>query len=107
MHYTLFLRIGRFPRALALTAALSACSGGQVEPTASDTAGSGSATTTDGDTETTGDDACLAPEGCFACPPETPEQLLNACSDASCEPFVNDRTRLPLLNEDGSLPPLP
>ena len=36
-----------------------------------------------------------------------PEQVLNRCSDADCEPFENTPERLPLLEQDGSLPPIP
>lgn len=50
---------------------------------------------------------CVAPEGCFRCAPTTSDEFLDRCTTASCEPFVNDRTRLPLLNADGTLPPLP
>ena len=39
--------------------------------------------------------------------PKEPVELLNACSDASCEPFANTVERLPLLQQDGTLPPLP
>lgn len=51
--------------------------------------------------------SCTAPEGCFRCPATTSLELLNQCTTASCQPFVNDTTRLPLLRADGSLPPLP
>ena len=50
---------------------------------------------------------CDGPNGCYNCKPTTPVQVLNACTDASCEPFANTKERLPLLNEDGTLPPLP
>lgn len=33
--------------------------------------------------------------------------LLNGCTDATCEPFANTPERLPRLEADGSLPPLP
>lgn len=51
------------------------------------------------------DEECLGDDGCYACPPETPLQVLNACSDSDCSPFDNVK-RLPLL-EGGQLPPLP
>jgi hypothetical protein len=50
---------------------------------------------------------CVAPEGCFRCAPTTSDEFLDRCTTASCEPFVNDSTRLPLLRADGTLPPLP
>jgi hypothetical protein len=43
---------------------------------------------------------------CYACEPFTSLEHLNACTDSTCEPFAN-RTRLPLLREDGTVPPLP
>jgi hypothetical protein len=67
-------------------------------------------TTTDDPTvdpsTTTGGEECLGEDGCWGCTPTTPTQVLNGCTDASCEPFSNTR-RLPLLEPDGSLPPLP
>jgi hypothetical protein len=50
---------------------------------------------------------CDDPSGCWACEATNDDQFLNHCTDATCEPFVNDTTRLPLLNTDGTLPPLP
>ncbi|MFZ6181083.1 hypothetical protein [Nannocystis pusilla] len=59
-------------------------------------------------TGTTGDPAeCETPEGCWSCTPTTHKQHLNACTDATCEPFPNTKDRLPLLEDDGTLPPLP
>jgi hypothetical protein len=43
---------------------------------------------------------------CYACTPTTAEQLLNACTNATCVPF-DDTGRLTHLLPDGSLPPLP
>ncbi len=57
--------------------------------------------------EPTGGDECVGPEGCFACPPTKPAELLNACTDATCAPFPNTVERLPLIGPDGKLPPLP
>ena len=123
-------------RALALAVGfLGACSKEQVEPpgdsaTAADPSGPSSATEptgtttgdpTDGDTTTTttgdpptttqgttGDPAeCETPDGCWSCTPTTHKQHLNACTDAVCEPFPNTKDRLPLLEADGTLPPLP
>ena len=48
---------------------------------------------------------CNGPNGCFACPPKTGTQLLNACTSSQCSPFDNV-ARLPLYN-NGTLPPLP
>lgn len=42
---------------------------------------------------------------CYACPPSTSHQLLNACSNATCVAF--DASRLTKLLPDGSLPQLP
>ncbi|MBN8612434.1 MAG: hypothetical protein J0L92_17710 [Deltaproteobacteria bacterium] len=50
---------------------------------------------------------CDDPTGCYRCTPTTSEQFLDRCTSASCEPFENTRARLPLLREDGTLPPLP
>lgn len=89
--------------ALALT--LAACTPPQAEPptTADSTGEAQTGTATD---DPTGGE-CAGPNGCFKCPPTNSEQLLNACSDATCEPFANTKERLPLLNDDGSLPSLP
>lgn len=115
-------------RLLAITAALAVgCTPEQLEPPTTTTQSSepqtGSTTTNAGSTTdqaptgTTTDDPtggstgtpqdCEGPNGCFDCPPTKPAELLNACSDATCEPFSNTQERLPLLNDDGSLPPLP
>lgn len=56
---------------------------------------------------TSGAADCEGPEGCFDCVPTKSVELLNACGDASCEPFPNTVERLPLLKQDGTLPPLP
>lgn len=86
-----------------LAALLTACPGPQAEP---DDAGDPSGTT--GEPAETGaetGDECRGELGCYACEPASPAQLLNACSDATCQPFDN-ATRLPLL-VDGQIPPLP
>ena len=49
---------------------------------------------------------CAGPNGCYACPPSTLLQFLNQCNTLSSASFDN-KARLPLLNADGSLPPLP
>jgi hypothetical protein len=44
---------------------------------------------------------------CFNCPQDGElSQWLNRCVDGECEPFDN-KTRVPLLKADGSLPDLP
>jgi hypothetical protein len=48
---------------------------------------------------------CDGPNGCYACPPKTGVQILNACSGSQCSPFDNV-ARLPLYN-NGNLPPIP
>ena len=63
-------------------------------------------TTREGTTDT-GGEACITPEGCFDCTPKKPLEFLNACTDAACAPFANTQKRLPLLEDDGTLPPLP
>lgn len=56
--------------------------------------------------DSTGTAGCVGPDGCFSCEPETPVEILNACTDAECVPY--DNTQLQgLLEEDGSLPPVP
>lgn len=59
-----------------------------------------------GDGDGDGDD-CLGPNDCFDCEPTHSVELTNACTDATCEAFDNSPARLPLLERDGSLPPLP
>lgn len=76
------------------------------EGTADTTAGDASTTDAETDGPTTGGEECVGEDGCWGCVPTTPTQVINRCTDASCEPFANDR-RLPLLEPDGSLPPLP
>lgn len=51
--------------------------------------------------------SCRTATGCRDCPPTTPEQLLNACTSAACEPFPITTARLPRLRADGTVPPLP
>lgn len=112
---------------LALVA-LGGCNSEQVEPPSTATesepvttgepgTGSGTDAPTTADTEPTGGEsgesgetgaaACEGPNGCFDCVPSKSVELLNACGDASCEPFANTVERLPLLEPDGTLPPLP
>lgn len=43
--------------------------------------------------------------GCFTGEPDTENELLNACPLTGCAPFDNE-TRLPLLGDNGELPPL-
>jgi hypothetical protein len=53
-----------------------------------------------------GVDACVGPNGCYACPPANDFQFVNGCTDAACKPFDN-RARLKNLPADGGLTPLP
>jgi hypothetical protein len=76
------------------------------DPT-SDGSGEPDTTASGSESGTTGDEECLGAEGCYACDPEDSSQLLNHCTDATCEPFANTPERLPLLEADGSLPPIP
>lgn len=39
--------------------------------------------------------------------PVTNQDFLNSCTNGTCFPFPNTKTRLPLLNADGTLPPVP
>src|SRR5687767_8787707 len=49
----------------------------------------------DGDAGDGDGDGCVGQDGCFACEPTNSAEFLNACSDASCEPFDNSQARLP------------
>lgn len=51
-------------------------------------------------------EVCDDPSGCWACTPTNQNQLLNGCTDVAGVRFDN-AARLPLLNDDGTLPPLP
>jgi len=64
-------------------------------------------TTGEGTTTDTGGEACIGPDGCFDCAPKQPLEVLNACTDAACSAYENTQKRLPLLKDDGTLPPLP
>ncbi|MGA2451126.1 MAG: hypothetical protein ABTD50_20900 [Polyangiaceae bacterium] len=44
--------------------------------------------------------------GCYACPPTTPNQIINACTSSTCVPF-DDTNRLTNMPANGTLPPLP
>lgn len=116
-------------RALVLACvAVVGCNSEQVEPPSSATESgdpgtsggpsSGEAPTTGSDSTAGSEDSgesgatsgavdCEGPAGCFDCVPTKSVELLNACGDASCEPFANTVERLPLLQQDGTLPPLP
>jgi hypothetical protein len=54
----------------------------------------------------TGTAGCAGPDGCFACVPEKPAEFLNACTEVDCVPFDNAQLE-GLLQEDGSVPPVP
>lgn len=75
-------------------------------PTTQGTEESGPVDTSGGES-TTGEVVCLGPMDCWNCDAVAPEQLLNHCTNADCEPFENTPERLPLLERDGSLPPIP
>lgn len=81
------------------------------EPTTSGpdtmTSPSTTADTSGTDESSTGEADCLGADGCWNCDPETNEQILNHCTASECEPFPNTQERLPLLEPDGSLPPIP
>jgi hypothetical protein len=57
------------------------------------------------------DSGCLDPtgfggKGCYRCEPQTPEQLLSACTSAAFEPFDN-AARIPNFDPERPLPTLP
>lgn len=91
------------------------CARDQDAPPGDDTTGTTAPATTGGDDSTGGvDDSgtsggneCVGADGCYACEPQTSEQLLDRCTEAQCEPFSLTPERLPLLAGDGSLPPIP
>jgi hypothetical protein len=72
----------------------------------------GSGATDGGGTGGTGDAGSCNPktgaDGCFNCPANTNE-FMNQCHGASvqCSKFPNTQARLPKLNANGTLPPLP
>lgn len=61
----------------------------------------------EGTASDTGQENCVGADGCFDCAPQKPLEFLNACTDAACSGFENTQKRLPLLNDDGTRPPLP
>lgn len=58
------------------------------------------------DAEVADGGSCLGADDCWSCAPTLPAHFLNGCTSAECSPFDN-AARLPLLNADGTLPPLP
>lgn len=54
----------------------------------------------------TGSAVCVGPDDCFACEPTKTEEFLNACTDVACVPYDNSQLD-GLLQEDGSVPPVP
>ena len=85
-----------------LVALGTACPRDQGEPPGQDETG---ISDDDGGSETGTD--CEGPDGCWNCAPTDPLQILNGCTDATCDAFPNTPERLPLLERDGSLPPIP
>lgn len=97
--------------ALAITALVSACSGGTTEeppiPDAGTTVPDAGNTPDAGETPDAGDD-CLGEDGCWKCAPTTTTQFLNACVGDEIERLQFDNAaRLPLLLPDGGVPSLP
>ena len=74
---------------------------------AGDLDGGGLADGGDGGTPTDAGTCAIDGGTCFACAPVTNDQHLDACTTATCEPFPITTARLPRLNADGTLPPLP
>ena len=108
----------RFLAAVFSTSLLCACTPDESTPPTGDGDTGNATETTDNATDDGTDDAtddgtddgtdeCIGPDGCFACEPTDSAELTNACTDASCDPFPNTVERLPLLEPDGGLPPLP
>jgi hypothetical protein len=96
----------RIRLALTTCSLLLACVGAEATPPIGDDVGDGDTDDATDDASDTGD-ACQGPDGCFDCEPTDSIELTNACTDATCEPFANTPERLPLLQRDGELPPLP
>jgi hypothetical protein len=91
----------------ATLAFISACPGNEAQPPVADTGnetdpgdGSSSGASADESGTESGGEACVEE-------PADPVGILNQCTDATCEPFANTPERLPRLQADGSLPPLP
>jgi hypothetical protein len=59
-----------------------------------------------GSSSDAGSDSGSGDDSCFKGEPKETVQFLNQCTDSECEPFDNAE-RLPLLEADGKLPPLP
>jgi hypothetical protein len=76
-------------------------------PGTDDTVGTDTNETVDDTTAGDTGENCVGENDCWNCSPNSSEHLLNHCTDATCEPFENSQERLPLLERDGSLPPLP
>lgn len=101
---------------------ISGCSGEEAQPpstalpdggvTSGEDAGGGEedAEVYDAEADAPSDAACTFDGSCWTCAagqrPADQEQLLNACTPVQGVRFDN-AARLPLLNDDGSLPPLP
>jgi len=107
------MRVPIMTFAFAVVLAVPGCPGEQETPPENDTSTGGS-----GDSSGTGDssgsvdesgtgNACLGADGCWNCEPMESEQLLDQCTEADCEAFPITVERLPLLQPDGSLPPIP
>ena len=111
----LLVRILAFSALAAIGSAI-ACSLGNIHPDSCATDaqcaaafGAASRCGIDGYCTDPADPACAktGPDGiaCYACAPQTGEEILNACGDG-CIPFDN-RARVPKLSADGGVPPLP
>lgn len=49
---------------------------------------------------------CIGDNGCYACAPARQADFLNACTASECVPYDNGQLQ-GLLQEDGSVPPVP
>lgn len=72
------------------TFVVGACSGDHHGNAPSDTG----VDTAPADTGVDAGDPCLDPSGCFACPPSTTPEFLEACTASECAPFDNN-ARIP------------
>ncbi len=74
-------------------------------PITSTTTTMGTTSTTSGTTSTTS--TTSGGGGCFMGTPMNNTDYLNQCNGMTCQAFDNSKAKLPLINSDGSLPPLP
>lgn len=91
---------GTAPTSSSRTSSSGAHAGGGGSSSSAATGGGGAA----GSGTSGGGGSCASGGGCYACTPTNTQELLNACTDATCVPF--DNSRCTHLSADGGLPPL-